>query len=366
MSGRVQHVLMTTDAVGGVWNYSLELAGRLSRHGIRTTLAGFGPSPKADQLAAAAAVPGLDYRHGVFGLEWMPSAWEELDRAGRWLEAIADEVKPDLLHHNGYALAARAWSVPVVVVAHSCVLSWWQAVRGEPAPDSWGNYRDRVREGVHAADVVIAPTRAMLSEVTRHYGHFVQGRVIPNGRTVATRRMSKQPFILGAGRLWDEAKNVAMLDAVAPSLPWPIAVAGPADGVASELANVRLLGSLGSSAMLAWMSMAGIFAAPARYEPFGLAVLEAAQAGCALVLSDIPTFRELWGRVAAFVPPGDAEGWISALTTLAEDDVRRERMGRAAAERAAMFGADKMAEAYLDLYEELAAKQVARREFELR
>ena len=43
----------------------------------------------------------------------------------------------------------------------------------------------------------------------------------------------------------------------------------------------------------------------ARYEPFGLAVLEAAQAGCALVLSDIPTFRELWNGAAQFVPPGD-------------------------------------------------------------
>ena len=39
----------------------------------------------------------------------------------------------------------------------------------------------------------------------------------------------------------------------------------------------------------------------ARYEPFGLAVLEAAQAGMRLVLSDIPSFRELWDGAATFV-----------------------------------------------------------------
>ena len=44
-----------------------------------------------------------------------------------------------------------------------------------------------------------------------------------------------------------------------------------------------------------------IFVSVSRYEPFGLAVLEAAHAGCALVLSDIPTFRELWQGAASFV-----------------------------------------------------------------
>ena len=48
-----------------------------------------------------------------------------------------------------------------------------------------------------------------------------------------------------------------------------------------------------------------IFVSTALYEPFGLAVLEAAQAGCALVLSDIPTFRELWDGAARFVPARD-------------------------------------------------------------
>ncbi|HEX8375447.1 MAG TPA: hypothetical protein VF606_09745, partial [Geminicoccaceae bacterium] len=40
-----RHVLMTTDAVGGVWTYSLDLAAALATRGVRTTLAVLGPAP---------------------------------------------------------------------------------------------------------------------------------------------------------------------------------------------------------------------------------------------------------------------------------------------------------------------------------
>ena len=74
------------------------------------------------------------------------------------------------------------------------------------------------------------------------------------------------------------------------------------------------------------MRRSAIFAAPSRYEPFGLAVVEAAISGAALVLADIPTFRELWSDAALFVSPDDSGGWSRALTELAEDSVLRERL----------------------------------------
>src|SRR5690606_3875973 len=120
--------------------------------------------------------------------------------------------------------------------------------------------------------------------------------------------VAAEPFVLTAGRLWDRAKNVAALDAVAPSLPWPVLVAGDdsgPDGQAEIGRNLRPLGLLAPAELAQWMGRAAVFALPARYEPFGLAVLEAALSGCALVLGDIPTFRELWDDTALFVPPDD-------------------------------------------------------------
>ena len=58
-------------------------------------------------------------------------------------EAYARDA--ELVHLNGYAHAALPWRVPVVVVAHSCVLSWWQAVFGEAAPARYAEYRRHER-----------------------------------------------------------------------------------------------------------------------------------------------------------------------------------------------------------------------------
>ena len=88
-----------------------------------------------------------------------------------------------------------------------------------------------------------------------------------------------------------------------------------------------------------------VFVSPALYEPFGLAVLEAAQAGCALVLADIPTFRELWDGAALFVPPSDDRAIAATLSTITADTALRTRMAAAAERRAADYTIGKSADA---------------------
>jgi glycosyltransferase involved in cell wall biosynthesis len=105
------------------------------------------------------------------------------------------------------------------------------------------------------------------------------------------------------------------------------------------------------------MAEAAVFAAPARYEPFGLAVLEAAASGCALVLGDVPTLRELWDGTARFVSrnePGDT--LAGALLDLTGDEAERERLGAAARERARAFTRGRMVEGYLAAYADLLAR----------
>lgn len=186
---------------------------------------------------------------------------------------------------------------------------WWHAVRKEDAPAPWHEYRRRVTRGLQKADLVVAPTRAMLRALEFHYGALRATEVIPNGRdSNAFAVGTKEPFILSAGRLWDQAKNTAALVAVAPWLPWPVVLAGQRkspDGTEAHLRNVRLLGRLSERELAALYARASIYALPARYEPFGLSILEAALSGCALVLGDIPSLRETWNDAAIFVAPSD-------------------------------------------------------------
>ena len=106
--------------------------------------------------------------------------------------------------------------------------------------------------------------------------------------------------------------------------------------------------------MTALMQRAAIFAAPSRYEPFGLAVLEAATCGAALVLADIATFRELWHDVAVFVPPNDPAAWAVAVNRLADDRSRLAGLASQARERAAGMTIGRQAASLAAIYAGLA------------
>ena len=63
---------------------------------------------------------------------WFGWSLGNIEAAGDWLLGRGN-FKPALIHLNDYPHGALPW-LPVLMVGHSCVLSWWQAVHGVPAP----------------------------------------------------------------------------------------------------------------------------------------------------------------------------------------------------------------------------------------
>ncbi len=350
-------VLLTADTVGGVWTYALDLSAGLAGRGVEVVLATMGAAMSDEQRAAAEGIPGLRLAESAYRLEWMQDPWEDVRRAGEWLLRLRDRLQPDLVHLNGYAHGALDWGLPVLMVGHSCVLSWWQAVKGEPAPAEWDRYRQAVRSGLAAADLVVAPTGAMLAALQEHYGPLDSTAMIANGANADAYRVGrKESLVLAAGRLWDEAKNVAALEAVAPGLRWPVYVAGQQqhpDGGQRRPQALRCLGALPRAELAGWMARAAVFAAPARYEPFGLTALEAGLSGCALVLGDIPSLREVWGTAALFVAPDDTDLLAEVLGWLIENPAVQAAYGVRARRRALQFGAARMTDGYMAAYRRL-------------
>ena len=353
------HILMTTDCVGGVFVYSLELARELRARGHALTLAVLGGTLSRSQRAELRQLPEVAVEELPGALEWMEDPWDDVAKSGEQLLRLAERVRPDCVHLNEFAHGALPWAAPVLMVGHSCVLSWWRAVKGEPAPERYAEYRERVRRGLSGAQRVIAPSRAMLRMLSRLYGPLPSSRAIPNGVELrAFRPEEKSPLIVSAGRLWDEAKNVSMLAAVAPQLSWPVYVAGQSEaphGTQASLSGCELLGPLPRPQLAEVLARASIYALPARYEPFGLSILEAAASGCALVLGRVPSLQEHWSDAALFVEPNDAEALQRGLSELIADPERRCALGRQAHARAQSFGVQRMAAAYEREYQELRA-----------
>jgi glycosyltransferase involved in cell wall biosynthesis len=348
---------MTSDVVGGVWNYSLELARGLAHHGIATTIAVMGPGPSVADVKAAADIAGVEIVAGDYRLEWMETPWADLAAAGRWLLDLERRVQPDVVHINGYAHAALSWRAPVVAVGHSCLISWSVATGTRLDPKQLDPYMHVARRGLHAADWVVTPTAAMLDALQRHYGRLPRASVIANARDASRfSPRTKEPFVFSGGRVWDAAKNIGTLCAIAPRLSWPVVVAG--DGACDGVVHA---GRLAEGDLADHLGRASIFALPARYEPFGLLALEAALSGCALVVGDIPSLREVWGSAVDFVPPDDPDALRNAIERLIAWPVRRLERAATARARAMLFSPARMAAAYLDVYRQVLAVNDATR-----
>jgi glycogen synthase len=357
-------ILMTADTVGGVWSYALSLCRSLPE--IDFVLAILGPPAQPAQLADVARVGNVTLAQSDFRLEWMAGGQGDIPGSRHWLASLAERHAVDVVHVNGYAQACLDGSRPVVAVAHSDVFSWWTAVHGTVAPPAWNEYRRQVVCGLDAAACVVAPTKAVHDDLRRQYGRPLRNAiVIPNG--VDHRLFSsqpKRPLIMAAGRIWDTAKNLRMLDDIAPHLAWPIEIAGnldhPEHGVA-RLLHARPLGVLAPAELHNRLEQAAIFAAPARYEPFGLGILEAAAAGCVLVLGDIASLRENWAGAAVFLPPTERGQWLAALGRLICDRRECERLGAAARLRAERFTLAGTGEHYRAVYRKLIGTAGERR-----
>jgi glycogen synthase len=350
-------VLITADAVGGVWSYATRLCRALP--GIRFVLAMMGPRPQPAQREEISSLKNTILVESSYSLEWMANSGADFAESLEWLIELAERNAVDVIHLNGYAHAILETDWPVLVVAHSDVLSWWQAVHKRPAPSEWDRYRKRVAAGLAAATRIVAPTAGVLQDLERHYmGPKSNTKVIPNGIELAAYPPSyKAPVVLAAGRVWDAAKNLAALAAIARDLAWPVEIAGEIEhpeGGGARYSNVRLLGRLSQVEMARHLGCASIFVAPAHYEPFGLAILEAAAAGCALVLGNIPCLRENWDGAAVFVDPDDRSALKFAIDKLVADPEERNRVATAVRRRARQFTVSRMAQAYAALYREMA------------
>ncbi len=355
-------VLIATDTVGGVLTYTTELAAALAAADDEMVVATMGPHLRPEQRAA---LPG-SVHESDFRLEWMEDPWDEVDAAGEWLLALEREERPDVVHLCSYAHGALPFAAPKVLVAHSCVLSWWRAVHGTEAPAQWDAYRERMSAGLAAADAVVVITGAMLAELERDHD-------LDLGRTTVIHNGTAQPptgrkptfasgnrpvgkgergLVLGSGRFWDAAKNLEALDAAAAGLSWPVVVAGDLGG-GEEPKHAIWAGSLPPQELTQLRGRASIYAAPALYEPFGLGILEAARDGCALVLGDVPSLRELWDDAAIFVGPRDHGALRSVLEMLIAAPGLRADLSAQARHRAANYSIERSARSYRRLYEHL-------------
>lgn len=363
-AGRRQHttrILMTVDAVGGVWRYAMELAAALRSDDVMVVFAVVGPSPRPAQINEAERLGTLVWLNET--LDWMAGNERELDTLPGTLQRLAKHHEVNLVHLN---LPSQAYGlnldIPVLVASHSCPITWWRAMRNEPLPASWQWLRARKASGLQQAPVVITPSRSHADLLEQAYGPLSNLEVVHNTIAGCPRSDTKENFIFAAARWWDESKNGLLLDTAARNAPWPLVMAGPTTGPNGQRVDIRFarkLGEIPHHRVLDHMRRAAVFVSPSLYEPFGLAALEAARSGAALLLADIPTYRELWDGAAIFFDPRNPAKLGSAIDRLSADQDLRSEWGVRAHKRSRQFEPGRQAKSMTGLYRRLMSNASA-------
>lgn len=395
-------VLVTTDTVGGVWTFTQELTTGLLDRGHAVALFSLGRPPSPDQQSWAdntriAFASRFTYVATDCALEWMQNN-ERAYAVAPELLRLAEDFNADLVHSNQFCFGALAAELPTVVTAHSDVLSWAAACRPEAlATSPWlTRYKSLVRLGLDSASAVTAPTVWMLEALAANFDLPGRREVIANGRTLdglggnagpqrLKPRFSKEPVgtaqvvpfgkaeamlpggmgtvpplagtrqlqAVTAGRLWDEAKNLQLLTQLASSMPLLVAGDPPPD----PPAKLNFTGQLSQQALLDLFTRSALYLCPSLYEPFGLAPLEAALCGCAVLAHDIPPLREVWQDNAAYFT--DAQSLSALLNGLAKDPACLKVLQTKSCAHAQKYSRARMTESYLRLYEELLEAHAA-------
>ena len=359
-------ILMTTDTVGGVWTFTSELTEQLLQRGHEVYLVGFGRKASPEQERRFDPWPNngrLTTLSTGIPLEWMQN--NETAFEGGQEEILNDAAcfQPDLIVSNQFCFGRLATNTPRIVIAHSDVLSWARACKPsalEPTP--WLNrYTSMVQAGLLDASAVVTPTAWMGKALTESFFLPRNYLVIPNGVCIGPaphpppeRRLQA----ITAGRLWDEAKGLDTLKDLDVSMPLLVAgenVFESPDPKPSWPGNLVSLGPLAPTELHAVFRESSFYLCTSRYEPFGLAPLEAALCGCAVVCRDLPSLREVWSEGALYF--NDNTSLSRIVQELGWDYQLLSAAQARSYQRALQYTPERMAESYLHLFQTILDQQ---------
>jgi glycosyltransferase involved in cell wall biosynthesis len=289
----------------------------------------------------------------------------------RRLRGTLHRLGPELVH--SHLVHADVYS------ALASLLASWALVSTKHNDDPFrtGSFRFAERALTRRVDAVIAITDALARFSVERVGlPAAQLSVIHYGLDELPAPWAPDagpaaggPLLLAIARL-TEQKGVDVAVRALGELPSDVRLAVLGEGPKRE-ALETLARSLGVTDRLllpgrvgdvaAWLRAAEIVVHPARWEGFGLALLEAMLAAKPVVASRVSSVPEIVsdGETGLLVEPDDPRALAAAVGSLLQDPERARRLGAAGLERARReFSVERMTSRTIDVYERaLAARR---------
>jgi glycosyltransferase involved in cell wall biosynthesis len=291
-----------TPRVGGVETAVEQLADKLHHDGHDVTVLTHRPRQ------AQAPWPDKPYPVHRFR-EWTGTQRFEV-APGLWRHLRADARQSGLVHahsfHGSAALLATATTRPLVFSPHFHGVGHTLLARAAHLP--YDPLAGRVFDKAAAVLCVSQAEADLLAD--RYPQARSKTRVIPNGVSVediqAAEPYEGERVLLMMGRLETYKQIDLALRALALTEGPELVICGDGpqrnnlERLAHELGlagRVRFTGFIPAAELYRWQRSAHVVLTLSRHEAFGLALAEAAAAGCHPIATDIPVHREVAGAI---------------------------------------------------------------------
>ncbi len=306
------------------------------------------------------------YRHYTTAPELATTLLPAYRQAQKLIEASS----PDLVHTHfvlpsgliAYALH-RKYGIPYVLTAHGSDIPGYN-------PDRFGTLHTLLRpvwrRVIQGAAAITSPSE-FLAGLIRHHAD-VPVAVVPNGyATAAHLGRVKRNLVLVVARLFPRKGVQHFIEALRGTKTiWEIVVAGDGPFKAelqrhTERARVpvQFIGFVDTKRLRGLYEEARILVFPSLRENFPMVLLEAMDAGCAVITTDAEGCAEVVGNAGIVVEKGNPRDIRLALHALMSDPERVELLSRQGGERAQLFRWPRIAEQYLDVFHAVLGRSTA-------
>lgn len=347
------------DEPGGVQAHILDLATVFIEQGHHVEV--LGPASTSTQVPSFVSKGGwavpITYNGSVARLSIGPHVRRNIKRFIR-------EGNFDILHIHepnspSYSMAALAAARgPIVATYHASASSSLVLTLAKPFLRP---YLEKIRGGIAVSEM------ARRWQVEQLGGDPV---LIPNGvdTSVYARERARAEHtskdseieIVFLGRLDEPRKGLDILLEALTLLPEKVRVTVMGGGHPRSVPGVDFVGRVSDAEKAAILGRADIYVAPnTGGESFGIVLVEAMAAGCAVVASDLEAFAAVCNAdseepAGALFRTGDATDLARVLQDLVNDTDKRQALIKAGVERACEYDWDHVAAAVMRVYETVA------------
>lgn len=342
--------------VAAALNQQLVAAGHRVRV-VTSGMSGLPPFEVIDEVSVHRSACWRRHRHYTTALELLTT----LIPAYRLASRLIHTERPDVIHAHfaiptgliAYLLALR-YRIPYVITAHGSDIPDYNPDRfmwlHRLAKPLW-------RRIVKQAAAVTSPSEFLAHLLRKHLQ--VPVYIIANGyNAVATVARSKRKLVLVVARLFPRKGVQHFIEAISGlDNDWEYVIAGDGPHMqalqhqARELgATVKFSGYLDKVTLRELYEAAQIFVFPSIQENFPMVLLEAMDAGCAVITTDAEGCAEVVGNTGVVIQKANALQIRHALSALMHDADRRAQLSMRAEERVQLFRWPRIASLYAEVF----------------